>query len=112
MRLVCTLAIAIVFSGAADSLCAQSPSALPPVYFNHVTIYVDPAVYAAIASAPVLDELAGFNESTTQSQRDEVRFIYSALYIRGQHTYLEFMKAANDPPRFIGHAPAGDRRCA
>jgi hypothetical protein len=53
-----------------------------------------------------LSELAGFNESTTQ--RDGGTGSYTGLYIRGQHTYLEFMKASNDPIRSIGRAPAGD----
>jgi hypothetical protein len=107
MRPVCALAVVAFISGwAAASPPTQSPSALPPVYFNHVTIYVDPAVYTEIASATVLNELAGFNESTTQ--RDGGKWSYTAFYIRGLHTYLEFMKAGNYPTRSIGRAPAGD----
>jgi hypothetical protein len=41
MRLVCALATAAFISGsAAASPPEQSSVAAPPVYFNHVTIYV------------------------------------------------------------------------
>lgn len=78
----------------------------PPVYLSLVTMYVDPAVYTAIASTPSLKELAGVSETTTQ--RDGGTWSYTALFIRGQYTSLEFMKASNSPTRSIGRAPAGD----
>jgi Family of unknown function (DUF5829) len=74
---------------------------LPPVYFNHVTIFLDPAAYKAIATAPILTELAGFSEST--AQRDGGTWGYTGLYVRGQRTYLEFMQAGEGR----GAGPAG-----
>ena len=103
MRLAYFLVIAAIQGWAADPPSGPSATALPPVYFNHVTMSVDPAVYSAIKSATVLNDLAGFNESTTQ--RDGGTWSYTAFYIRGQHTYLELMKATNDPVGSIGRAP-------
>jgi hypothetical protein len=106
MRVLCFLAIAVMLGRAQEPSSGPSATALPPVYFNHVTMYVEPEVYVAITSAAVLNDLAGVNESTTQ--RDGGKRSYTAFYIRGQKTYLELMKAANDPVRSIGRAPAGD----
>ena len=64
----------------------------PPVYFNHTTIYVSPEIYAALAQSPFLqNEFSRFNEQTIQ--RDGGTWSYTGIYLSGQHTYLEFMKA-------------------
>jgi hypothetical protein len=78
MRLVYFLVIAVILGWAADPPSGPSATTLPPVYFNHVTMYVDPAVYSAITSAAVLNDLAGFHESTTQ--RDRGTWSYKAFY--------------------------------
>jgi hypothetical protein len=84
-------------------LCAIPASlfaeALPPVYFNHVTIFVTPAAYAALQrSAFLRNEFSGFEEHTVQ--RDGGKWSYTGIYIFGQHTYLEFFKAGHDQPHF------------
>ena len=72
---------------------------LPPVYFNHVTIFIPPAAYAALLQSAFLrNEFSGFQEHTVQ--RDGGKWSYTGIYIFGQHTYLEFFKAGEDQPRF------------
>ena len=106
MRLVFSLAIAAVIAGcASDPPYARPSIALPPVYLSHVTMYVDPDVYMTIASTSFVKELAGVLETTTQ--RDGGTWSYTSLFIRGQYTFLEFMKASNSSTRSIGRAPTG-----
>jgi uncharacterized protein DUF5829 len=79
--------------------------AVPPVYFNHVTIFVSPAAYAALQQSAFLrNEFSGFQEHTVQ--RDGGKWSYTGIYMFGQHTYLEFFKAGQDEPHF-GTAIAG-----
>jgi Family of unknown function (DUF5829) len=73
--------------------------ALPPVYFNHVTIFIPPAAYDALRQSSFLrNEFSGFQEHTVQ--RDGGKWSYTGIYIFGQHTYLEFFKAGQDQPHF------------
>jgi hypothetical protein len=72
-----------------------SAQALPPVYFNHVTIFLSPSAYAVLAQSAFLrGEFSGFEEQTVQ--RDAGKWSYTGIYIFGQHTYFEFLKAGQD----------------
>ncbi len=82
--------------------CAQE---LPPVYFNHTTIYVTPETYDALkASALMQGEFSGSAETTTHDNGGAR--VYTGFYIFGIHTYLEIFKAG---PNSIaeGIVPAG-----
>jgi hypothetical protein len=73
--------------------------ALPPVYFNHVTIFIPAAAYDALRQSSFLrNEFSGFQEHTVQ--RDGGKWSYTGIFIFGQHTYLEFFKAGADQPRY------------
>jgi hypothetical protein len=78
--------------------------ALPPVYFNHVTIFISPGAYAALRQSAFLqNEFGGFQEHTVQ--RDGGKWSYTGIYIFGQHTYFEFFKAG--PDQHFGATIAG-----
>lgn len=80
-------------------LAIFAAEALPPVYFNHATIFVSPSAYAVLQQAGFLrNEFSGFKEQTIQ--RDGGKWSYTGIYIFGEHTYLEFFKAGKDQPRF------------
>jgi hypothetical protein len=84
--------ICLGLSTAAFLLLLGFQPPLPPVYFNHATLFVSPATYAALSQSTFLqNEFSGFNEHTTQ--RDGGKWSYTGIYLYGQHTYLEFMKA-------------------
>ena len=75
------------------ALSAETP---PPVYFNHITIFLSPETYAAILQSPFLrDEFSAFHEHTVQ--RDGGAWSYTGIFISGQHTYLELFKAGQFP---------------
>lgn len=77
-------------------LTALSAETLPPVYFNHITIFLSPETYAAILQSPFLrDEFSAFQEHTVQ--RDGGAWSYTGIFISGQHTYLELFKAGQFP---------------
>jgi hypothetical protein len=83
------------FSSLFAVLSAQS---LPPVYFNHATIHLPSAAYAAVAHSLFLrDEFGAFQEQTVQ--RDGGTWSYSGIYIFGQHTYLELFQAGAETRR-------------
>ncbi len=72
---------------------------LPPVYFNHVTIFIPAAAYDALRQSSFLrNEFSEFQEHTVQ--RDGGKWSYTGIYIFGQHTYFEFFKAGEDQPHF------------
>jgi hypothetical protein len=74
---------------ASATLLAQT---LPPVYLNHVTVFLPAAAYNALLQSSFLrNEFCGFEEQTVQ--RDGGAWGYTGVYLRGQHTYLEFFKA-------------------
>jgi Family of unknown function (DUF5829) len=85
---------------------ASFAEALPPVYFNHVTIFIPAAAYDALRQSSFLrNEFSEFQERTVQ--RDGGKWSYTGIYIFGQHTYLEFFKAGPDQPHF-GTTIAGE----
>jgi hypothetical protein len=93
-------------------LC-QAPTALgpahtqvPPVFLNHVVIVVDSATYRAVAGSDLLRrEFAGFEQRTTTPASGRT---YSATYLYGQHTYIEFFQPFSGAPRVgIGQIALG-----
>jgi hypothetical protein len=91
------LALVLGIALVAVPTAAEKP--LPPVYFNHVTIFIPAATYAELGQSAFLrNEFSGFQEHTVE--RDGGKWSYTGIYIYGQHTYLEFFKAGQDQPRF------------
>jgi hypothetical protein len=80
---------------------------LPPVYFNHVPIFVDQTTLNDLmASSFLLEEFSAFQKKTTQ--RDGGKWSYTGVYVFGQGTYLEFLPAAAEgEARKQGTAPLG-----
>ena len=94
MRKSLVLILGLGVAAVAATLLAQT---LPPVYFNHITIFLSPETYAAILQSPFLrDEFSAFQERTVQ--RDGGAWSYTGIFISGQHTYLELFKAGQSPP--------------
>jgi hypothetical protein len=70
-------------------------------------LFVSPATYAALSQSTFLqNEFSSFSEQTTQ--REGGKSSYTGIYVRGQHTYLEFMKAGPSfGPQGPRDVPAG-----
>jgi hypothetical protein len=93
MRKSLVLVLGVGVVAVAATLLAQT---LPPVYFNHITIFLSQETYAAVLQSPFLrDEFSAFQERTVQ--RDGGAWSYTGIFISGQHTYLEFFKAGQFP---------------
>jgi Family of unknown function (DUF5829) len=91
----------VAFAPVSATLLAQT---VPPVYFNHVTLFLAPAVYTAIAQSPFLrNEFSASGEQTVQA--DGGAYSYTRFYLDGQHTYLELLKPGDMGP--IGTTVAG-----
>jgi uncharacterized protein DUF5829 len=93
MRVHAPISLGIVLAAAALKLGSQS---IPPVFLNHVTIFVPASVYAQLLQASFLrNEFSGFQEQTLTA-RSEARgtYNYTGIYLRGQHTYLELFESA------------------
>ena len=87
------LFLGLVLPTVSATLIAQE--ALPPVYFNHITIFLSPAAYDVLGDSPFLrNEFGGFQERTVQ--RDGGKWSYTAIFITGEHTYLEFFRVGQD----------------
>jgi hypothetical protein len=57
-----------VFTAALLLLLGFQPP-LPPVYFNHATLFVSPVTYAALSQSTFLqNEFSSFSEQTTQRE--------------------------------------------
>ena len=93
MRKSLVLVLGLGVLAVAAALLAQT---LPPVYFNHITIFLSPETYAAVLQSPFLrDEFSSFQERTVQ--RDGGAWSYTGIFVSGQHTYLELFKAGQFP---------------
>jgi hypothetical protein len=78
---------------------------LPPIYFNHLVMFMNEATMADVAASPFLNQdFSGFDKTTTQANGG--KWGYSGIYLSGLATYLEFLPAAT-PPYTIGKAPLG-----
>jgi hypothetical protein len=84
------LSLSLCISSVFSSLDAQE---VPPVYFNHVTIFLPADAYAALLESQFLRN--GFSAFTEQTVTTETRS-YTGIYLRGKHTYLELFKASAD----------------
>jgi hypothetical protein len=88
--------LVLMFSlGLSAVTVALAAEPLPPVYFNHITIYLSPAAYDALRQSEFLrNEFAGFEEETLQ--RDNPKLTKTGIFLFGQHTYFEFFEAGED----------------
>jgi len=73
---------------------------LPPVYFNHTDIILDPAVYDALAQSAFLKEQFGFvEERAVRRDNGQGAFSDTGLEIHGRQTYFAFSKTDQSAPR-------------
>jgi hypothetical protein len=90
-----------------SALCFQAVAVaqqLPPVYFNHLPLFVSQATIDDLESSSFLNtELCYFRKQTTQ--RDGGKWSYTGIYLFGRGTYLEFVPGSDHPGP--GAAPAG-----
>jgi hypothetical protein len=94
----------LVVGVATAMFAADQPSAdstqLPPVYFNHSDIVLDPAAYDAIAQSPFLKEqFSGYSERSVQRDNGAGTCSYTFIGIRGRQTYLAVFKPNQTLPR-------------
>jgi hypothetical protein len=72
-------------------------AALPPIYFSHVTLWVDPATYQAVRESDFLrNHFSAFETRTTETEHNIVP-TYTGTYLYGRHTYIEFIVAGSVP---------------
>jgi Family of unknown function (DUF5829) len=72
-------------------------AALPPVYFSHVTVWVDPATYQAVRESDFLrNHFSAFETRTTETEHNIVP-AYTGTYLYGKRTYIEFIVAGSVP---------------
>ncbi len=70
---------------------------LPPIYFSHVTLWVDPETYQAARESDFLkSQFSAFETRTTQAEHGIVP-TYTGTYLYGKRTYLEFIVAGSVP---------------
>jgi hypothetical protein len=93
MRRLVPLFLALFVNAICSMMGAQT---LPPVYFNHVTIFLPPVDYAALLQSTFLrNEFSAFEEQTVRA--DGGARSYTGIYLRGKHTYIELFKAGPRP---------------
>src|ERR1700685_3754531 len=81
---------------------AAGAQEIPPVYFNHTTIWVTPETYDALKASPLINnEFAASTERTVQAEGGKVS--YTGIYVEGSHTYIELFKSGPSfrPPPVI-----------
>jgi hypothetical protein len=72
----------------AIGICAAVQGSVPPVYLNHVVIYVSGETYDALkASSLIRNEFSDSRESTIHTEGGSIN--YTGLYVSGMSTYLE-----------------------
>jgi hypothetical protein len=72
----------------AIGICAAAQDSAPPVYLNHVVIYVSAETYDALKASPLIrNQLSDSREATMHSQGGSIN--YTGLYLSGMQTYLE-----------------------
>jgi hypothetical protein len=72
-------------------------AALPPTYFSHVTLWVDPATYQAVRESDFLrNHFSAFETRTTETEHNIVP-TYTGSYLYGKRTYIEFIVAGSVP---------------
>jgi len=75
---------------AADAQGTASKEQLPPVYFNHSDIVLDPALYGEIAKSDFLKEEFSYFAEPTVYRSDTDSFTF--LAVTGKRTYLAIFK--------------------
>jgi len=72
-------------------------AALPPIYFSHVTLWVDPETYKAVRESDFLrNHFSALETRTTETEHNIVP-TYTGTYLYGRHTYIEFIVAGSVP---------------
>jgi hypothetical protein len=81
-------------------LPAASGQQLPPVYFNHMSMFMDQATLDNLMASPFLNtDFSAFDKITMQ--RDGGKWSYTGIYLTGRATYLEFLPGTpkGEPPK-------------
>jgi hypothetical protein len=92
MKCILLLLFLILFG---HLLLGQAP--LPPIYFSHVTLWVDPATYQAVRESDFLrNHFSAVETRTTETQHGIVP-TYTGTYLYGKRTYIEFIVAGSVP---------------
>jgi hypothetical protein len=92
MKRIGLLLILILFSR-----LLPGQAALPPIYFSHVTLWVDPATYQAVRESDFLrNHFSAFETRTTETEHSVVP-AYTGTYLYGKRTYIEFIVAGSVP---------------
>jgi hypothetical protein len=82
---------------AAALIPAAFSQQLPPVYFNHFFMFMDPDTLNDLMASPFLNKEFSAFDKTTMHQ-DGGKLSYTGIYLDGRATYLEFLPAAKSPP--------------
>jgi hypothetical protein len=78
-------------------LMLPEQAALPPIYFSHMTLWVDPVTYQAVRESAFLrNQFSAFETRTTETEHSIVP-TYTGTYLYGKRTYLEFVVAGSVP---------------
>jgi hypothetical protein len=69
-------------------ICAAAQGSVPPVYLNHVVIYVSAETYDALKASPLIrNQFSDSSEATIHAEGGSIN--YTGLYLVGMNTYLE-----------------------
>lgn len=69
-------------------ICAAAQGSVPPVYLNHVVIYVSAETYDALKASPLIrNQFSDSREVTIHTEGGSIN--YTGLYVSGMNTYLE-----------------------
>jgi hypothetical protein len=69
-------------------ICAAAQGSVPPVYVNHVVIYVSAETYDALKASPMIrNQFSDSGEATIHAEGGSIS--YTGLYVSGMNTYLE-----------------------
>jgi hypothetical protein len=104
MKRIGLLSILILFSR-----LLPGQAALPPIYFSHVTLWVDPETYQAVRESDFLrNQFSAFETRTTETEHSIVP-AYTGTYLYGKHTYIEFIVSGSVPsqPTRVGELSLG-----
>jgi hypothetical protein len=82
---------------AAALIPAAFSQQLPPVYFNHFFMFMDPDTLNDLMASPFLNKEFSAFDKTTMHQ-DGGKLSYTGIYLDGRATYLEFL-----PQRRVRH---------
>jgi hypothetical protein len=70
------------------AICAAARGSVPPVYLNHVVIYLSAETYDALKASPLIrKQFSDSREATFHADGGSIN--YTGLYLGGMNTYLE-----------------------